>query len=115
MTQTNKEILTMANAAVARGDNEAFLAACIEDVTWNFVGDTVLKGKQAVRDYMSETYKAPPEFDVSHLIGDGDFVTAAGKITLNENGTYVTYDYCDVWRFSNGKMAELTAFVIKAG
>jgi ketosteroid isomerase-like protein len=29
------------------------------------------------------------------------------------DGTSNHYDYCDVWRFENGKIAELKAFVIE--
>ena len=111
--ENNKDILLRANEAVTNSDHEAFLADCADDITWVFIGDRTLHGKQAVRDYMAETYTEPPKFNVQHLIAEGDFVTAVGKITLKENGEYTTYDYCDLWRFSNGKMIELTAFVIK--
>jgi ketosteroid isomerase-like protein len=30
----------------------------------------------------------------------------------DEDGKMVDYSYCDVWRFRDGKMAELKAFVI---
>lgn len=115
MSQTNKDILINANEAVTNGDNEGFLAECTDDVIWNFVGDRILKGKDEVRDYMKQTYIEPPQFDVKHLIAEGDFVTAIGNISLkDENGKLVKYDYCDVWRFRDGKMAELTAFVIES-
>ncbi|GAA4154849.1 hypothetical protein GCM10022217_12380 [Chryseobacterium ginsenosidimutans] len=50
----------------------------------------------------------------SFLDEDGSYVTVIGEITLKAtNGTYNYYDYCDVWRFENGKIAELKAFVIE--
>lgn len=58
---------------------------------------------------MGEVYKEPPKFSVSTLIAEGDYVTALGEITID--GTH--YSYCDVWRFRDGKMAELKAFVIR--
>jgi uncharacterized protein len=113
MSGTNKDILIKANEAVTNGNNEGFLSECTNDVTWNFVGDRVLEGKDAVREYMRETYIEPPKFTTEHLIAEGDFVTAVGKISLKDtNGKLIDYKYCDVWRFSNGKIAELTAFVI---
>ncbi|GAB4036261.1 nuclear transport factor 2 family protein [Spirosoma gilvum] len=52
---------------------------------------------------------------VDHFIAEGDFVTAIGRIHLNdETGEAATYSYCDVWQFRDGKMAQLKAFVIKA-
>jgi len=113
MSLNNKDILIKANSFVTNGDNEGFLSFCTEDVKWNFVGDKMLKGKQAVREYMAAEYIEPPKFDIENLIAEGDFVTAVGKISLkNKDGKVVDYSYCDVWRFRDGKMAELKAFVI---
>lgn len=110
---SNKAILEKANAAVSSGDNEGFLSFCTEDTEWTFVGDQTLKGKEAVRQYMKTAYVEPPKFDVENMIAEGDYLTAIGRISLkNEAGEMVDYSYCDVWRFENGKLAELKAFVV---
>lgn len=114
MDMNNKEILEKANAAVTTGDNEGFLSFCTDDTQWTFVGEQTLKGKEAVRQYMTKAYMEPPKFMVENLIAEGEFVTALGKISMkDEGGKVTTYAYCDVWRFLNGQMAELKAFVIK--
>ena len=113
MVETNKVTLTKANAAVAQGDNEGFLKFCTEDTEWTFVGDKVLQGKEAVREWMAIAYIRPPKFNVKNLIAENDFVTAIGNITMTDKeGKTAHYSYCDVWRFRDGKMAELTALVI---
>ena len=113
MKMENKEVLEKANAAVAEGNNEGFLDFCTDDVVWVFVGDRTLRGKEAVRQYMAETYLKPPKFNVETIISEGDYVSVLGNITLNgADGIPVAYTYCDVWRFQDGKMAELKAFVI---
>lgn len=109
----NKTMLLAANDLIAKGDNEGFLTFCSEDVVWEFIGDRMLKGKMAVREYLEATYLEPPVFDVQHLVGEDDYVTAIGKITLKDtSGNPVTYSYCDVWRFREGQMVALQAFVI---
>ncbi|CAM4015041.1 conserved hypothetical protein [Pedobacter westerhofensis] len=114
MKLSNKEILEKANAAVTAGDNEGFLSFCTDDTIWTFVGDETLRGKEAVRQYMDKAYIEPPKFMVENLIAEGDFVAATGKISMkNEEGEPVDYSYCDLWRFKDGKMAELKAFVIE--
>ena len=114
MSSKNKNVLTQANACVSTGDNEGFLSFCTDDIIWNFVGDKILTGKQAVREYMKEVYVDPPKFDVENLITEGDYVTAIGKISIKDiAGKPVDYSYCDVWKFRDGKMAELKAFVIE--
>ena len=109
MSEQNKATLEKANLAITQGEYEEFLAHCTDDTEWTFVGDKVLKGREAVRKYMAEVYKEPPKFNVANLIAEGDYVTALGEITMGS----VDYSYCDVWRFRDGKMAELKAFVIK--
>jgi len=114
MVENNKATLKKANAAIAKGDNEGFLRFCTDDTQWTFVGDKILQGKEAVRQWMATTYIEPPKFDVRNLIAENDFVTALGYITMtDEDGKAARYSYCDVWRFREGKMAELTAFVIE--
>jgi ketosteroid isomerase-like protein len=109
----NKAVLEKANAAITAGDYERFLSFCTDDTEWIFVGDQTLQGKDAVRRYMATAYVEPPKFMVDNLIAEGDFVTALGKISMkDERGKIVDYTYCDVWRFRDGKMAELKAFVI---
>ena len=51
---------------------------------------------------------------VENLIAEGEFLTAVGTITMrNQQGKMVDYSYCDIWRFRDGRMAELKAFVIE--
>jgi len=113
MNLTNKEILQEANKAIADGDYERFLFFCSEDTVWTFIGEQTLKGKDEVRKYMADTYKEPPKVDVENFIANEEFVTAVGKISMkNEQGETTAYHYCDVWKFKEGKMSELKAFVI---
>ena len=111
---TYKEILERANAAISRGDFEGFLSLCTEDTVWTFEGDRRLEGKAAVREWMKATYKEPPRFELHRTIAEGDSLAALGDITLKDAaGKAVDYTYCDVWRFRDGKMAELHAFVVE--
>ena len=110
----NTTILHKANEYVSKGDYESFLAYCTSETKWVFVGERVLNGKEEVRAYMKEFYIEPPVFDVELAIEDGDFVTVTGTISLkNKTGKYEHFNYCDIWRFENGKIAELKAFVIE--
>jgi ketosteroid isomerase-like protein len=114
MNASNKAILERANALIAKGDNEGFLSYCTEDTVWVFIGDKTLRGKDAVRQYIATAYVNPPRFMVENLIAEGEFLTAIGTITMkNEQGKMVDYSYCDIWRFRDGKIAELKAFVIE--
>ena len=115
MSENHKATLEKANAAIVQGDIEGFLQFCTEDTKWTFVGDRTLSGKQAVRQWMESAYREPPRFKVHRMIAEGDFLTALGEITLkDENGKETRYAYSDVWRFREGKLAEVHAFVVEA-
>ena len=79
----------------------------------------MFKSRQHIRNgnVKSEGYSQyiePPQNDVENLIAENDYLTAIGKIAvMTENGKSITYSYCDVWKFRDGKMAELMAFVIE--
>ncbi|HEX8531047.1 MAG TPA: nuclear transport factor 2 family protein [Cytophagales bacterium] len=114
MSEQNKAVLVQANALVTRGDQEGFLSFCTDDTHWTFVGEQTLQGKEAVRAYMQAQYVKPPVVTVENLIAKGEYVTATGKISLkDESGKMSHYAYCDVWRFREGKLAELNAFVVE--
>ena len=114
MTKNNKAVLLKANAAISKGDNKGFLIHCTEDTLWTFVGERTLKGKEAVREWMTMTYVEPPKFNMEKLIADGDVVIALGTINLkNKEKQEVRHSYCDVWMFRDGKISELNAFVIR--
>ncbi|APU97045.1 MULTISPECIES: nuclear transport factor 2 family protein [Sphingobacterium] len=110
----NITILHTANEFIAKGDYESFLAYCTAETKWVFIGERILHGKEEVRAYLKEFYQEPPVFDVEKSIEEGDFVMVTGEIRLrNKDGKYDHFDYCDIWRFEDGKMAELKAFVIE--
>lgn len=113
MSEMHKTILEKANEAIVKGDFEGFLAYCTEDTEWTFVGDRTLKGKEAVRQWMASTYAEPPRFEVHRTIAEGDSLAALGEITLKDaNRKSTRHAYCDVWRFRDGKLAGLQAFVV---
>jgi ketosteroid isomerase-like protein len=114
MSKSNKDVLEEGNAHIVAGNNEGFLALCTEDIVWTTVGESTLKGKQAVREWMQEAYVEPPEFTAKHMVAEGDYVVALGDITSKDkHGKPTQNAYSDVWRFHGGKMAELKAFVVQ--
>lgn len=116
MSAQLKEILLKGNEAISAGNNEAFLELCTEDTVWEFIGDRVLRGKQAVRDYMKENYVEPPRFHVTDLVAEGNKLVAMGEISLKDSsGQWVDYAYCDVWHFEGDKFAALKAYVVSKG
>lgn len=118
MLEKNKEIVEKVNTAFLKGNFEGFLEFCADDVIWTIVGDRTIKGKQAIRQWMKSMAaenSEPPKFTVADpVIGEGDFVAARGDMTMKDkDGKTVPYSYCDIYRFQNDKIVELTSFVVK--
>ena len=110
----NKEIVEKVNATFAEGGVEGFLSQCADDVVWTMVGSKTTKGKNAIREWLTSMDMEPPNFTVNKIIGEGDFVTAYGDMTMKDkDGKVVPYAYCDIYRFREGKIIELNSFVIK--
>jgi ketosteroid isomerase-like protein len=115
MSQENKAIVEKVNASFTEGNMEGFLAFCAEDLQWTMVGEKSVNGKAAVREWMkSMGDMEPPKFTVDDLIAEGDIVVATGDMTMKDkDGNPGSYGYCDVYRFSDGKISELRSFVVK--
>ena len=112
--ESNKAILERGNAAITAGNCEGFLSLCTSNTVRTFVGDKTLNGIDAVRQWMTTQYVEAPQNTVTHLIAEGDFLTAMGHLAMKDkDGSMAHYEYCDVWRFQDGKMVELKAFVVK--
>ena len=115
MPEQNKTVLLKANAAISKLDFEGFLKFCTDDVKWTTVGEQTIDGKEAVRSWMKETYVEAPDFDAKTLIAEGDWLAALGEISIkDQDGSVTRSSYCDIWRFRDGKMAELKAYVVEA-
>jgi ketosteroid isomerase-like protein len=108
----NQEMLKKANDAFGRGEYEEFLSYCTDDTKWTYVGDRTIIGKEKLRQYLTTAYDGST-FTSEEYIEDGNYLTVLGKIKLkNKDGKLVSYSYCDVWTFHDGKIAQLKAFVI---
>ena len=117
MAETNKAIVERINASLARGDFEAFLAACADNMQWTIVGEPPIKGKEAIRQFIASMAKEnpePPSFKVDALFGEGDFVASHGPMKMKDKeGKLDSYRFCDIFRFSGGKIVEQTTYVTK--
>lgn len=118
MSEKNKEIVKRVNESFLEGNFTGFLEFCAEDVTWTFIGERTIKGRENIRQWMASMAAEnpePPSFNViDPVIAEGDFVVARGNMTMKDKeGKQGYYSYCDIYRFQNDKIIELNSFVIK--
>ena len=109
VVSTHKRIVEQANDAFARNDMEAFLKLCTENVEWTMVGDSTVKGKSAIREWMKSMNPGTPKIKVEQIVADGDVAVACGSFSMKDK------EGRDVYRFEGDRIASLRAFVIKPG
>ena len=115
MAENKKEIIKQINESFETGSIEGFLAYCTEDFVWTIFGETIKKGKEEVRKWMSDMEGVePPKIHSTETISEGDSLAAYGNLTMkNKDGQAEDYDYCDIYRFDNSKVAELKSYMVK--
>ena len=115
MAANRKEIVQQINDGFAENNLEKVLAFCTDDLIWTMVGDTTVRGKDSIREWMASMDPQPPKITIRQTVAEGDCVVTRGDMSMQEKkgGPSVPYTFCDVYRFAGDKVAELTAFVIR--
>jgi ketosteroid isomerase-like protein len=106
------------NAAFERGDVDFILDHVADDIHWNMVGDSVVEGKEALREEMLAPDEGRlPKLHVESIITHGNRAAVEGTMTLpDQNGAVKTYAFCDLYEMSGSgsdKVRALKAFVIE--
>jgi predicted SnoaL-like aldol condensation-catalyzing enzyme len=79
------------------------------------VGESTVRGKDAIRKWMASMDPQPPQFTIRRTVAEGEVVITQGDMVMPEkkDGAPIPYSFCDVYRFTDDKVAELNAFVIR--
>jgi ketosteroid isomerase-like protein len=113
MSARHKAIVEAVNESMRAMDIEGFLAYCADDFVWTIVGETPIRGKDALRTLMADEPTEAPAFAVHTMVAEGDVVVAQGDMTMKESGRDVPYAFCDVWRFRGDMLVGLESYVVK--
>ena len=116
MGADRKAVIEHINDAFAENNLEKVLSFCTNDFIWTMVGDTSVKGKDAIRQWMASMDVEPPqELNIQQVLSEGDTVITRGDMMMKgrKEPAAHSYAFCDVYRFKGDKVAELTAFVIR--
>lgn len=106
------------NEAFVTGDIDYIVDNITEDIEWNFVGDSVIVGKEAARNILEPMRGVvAEEHRVEKIIVQGNNALVEGTMKLpSENGEGTTYAFCDVYKFNkenNNKVKALSAYLIE--
>ena len=115
MAANRKEIVQRINDGFAENNLDKVLTFCTDDLIWTMVGDTTVRGKDSIREWMASMDPQPPKITIRQTVAEGDCVITLGDMSMQERkgGPAIPYTFCDVYRFAGDQVAELTAFVIR--
>ena len=100
--------------AFAQRDTDFLLDSVADDIQWNIVGETTIRGKDALKETLE---RIPQDCEVTkitidHVVTHGK-VRAVNGIIKRKNDT--TCEFCSVYEFSNTKgtnVRDITSYII---
>ena len=109
MKPTIKEI----SVNFAKGNLELSATYLAEDVKWNILGSNQIIGKEQVLEVSKMLQlQSFPVITIKNIIAEGNnvVVESTGKATTKSGKPY-NQTYCDVFRFENEKIQEITTYL----
>ena len=114
MSAKNKKLIKKINEAFSKGDTEFVLDNLADNIRWNIVGLPTISGKgdflKTMEMFELENF---PDITVKNIIGEGDYVVVESTGTaVTKTGQPYNPAYCDVYLLKDGKIQELTTYVV---
>lgn len=114
----NKAFFLKVNEAFATGNVDFIFENITEDVQWHIVGESMIEGKNAVKKMLEPMRDVvAEEYVTENIITHGNVASIQGTMIMpNKAGQKRTFAFCDVYKlnkFKNGKIKELTAYIIE--
>ena len=96
------------------GDHEMILSCLTDDVVWDMPGNFHLTGKEAFdKEVGNENFVGVPSIQVIRMIEDDNIVVAEGAVQSKmKTGGMLDAVFCDVFHMENGKIKQLTSYVM---
>jgi ketosteroid isomerase-like protein len=109
----NFELSKKISEEFAKGNikfSEAYLA---EDIKWNILGNDTTTGKEQVLELSKMAQlQSFPIIKIKNIVKEGNYVVieSTGEAKTKKGKPY-NQAYCDVYRFENGKLQEITTYL----
>ena len=109
----NNELLKRISEEFAKGNlafSEEFLA---DDIKWNILGSDTIVGKEQVLEVSKMAQlQSYPVITIKNIVQEGDWVVieSTGEAKTKKGKQY-NQAYCEVYRFDNEKLQEITTYL----
>jgi ketosteroid isomerase-like protein len=114
LTGKNKKLVFELCKAFSKGNKDFITQNLDDDVCWNIVGMPLINGKNDFINAMEMMkLESFPDIKTKNVIAEGDYVVVESSGILNtKTGKPYTPSYCDVYLIRNGKIQELTTYIV---
>lgn len=110
----NKKIVKKYIDGFKKSDHVQILSCLTEDVIWLIPGMFRKSGKKEFdSEIENENFVGSPTIKVSRMTEENDVVIAEGNVKSEmKSGELLDASFCDVFEIKNGKIKQLTSFLM---
>ena len=112
---SNKKVVETYMEGFNEGNHEKILSWLTEDVVWILPGGYHKVGKDEFdKEIENDAFEGKPLIHVIRYIEEGDIVVAEGTVKSKlKTGELLDIVFCDVFHFRNGKIKQLTSYLMQ--
>lgn len=110
----NKKIVKKYMDGFREGDHQKILSCLNEDVVWEMPGIYRHVGKEEFdKEIENENFVGRPTIQIMRLVEENNVVIAEGSVQATmKNGNSLDAVFCDVFVMENGKIKQLTSYLM---
>lgn len=114
MTENKKTVMKYIEGFEA-SDHGKILSCLSDDVTWFIPGMFNISGKEKFdNEIENENFVGSPTIKIFRLTEENSVVIAEGNVKSKmKSGELLDALFCDVFEFENGKIKQLTSYLMK--
>jgi uncharacterized protein len=111
----NKKIVERYMDGFNKSDHKQILTCLTDDVIWKMPGYFHLEGKEHFdKEIENDAFIGRPIVTVVRMTEENDVVIAEGTVrSQKENGGFLNAEFCDVFEMQNGKIKQLTTYLVE--
>lgn len=110
----NKKIVEKYMNGFEKSDHQQILSCLAEDVIWLIPGMFRKTGKEEFdSEIENENFVGSPKIQILRMTEENNVVIAEGNVKSKmKSGELLDASFCDIFEFENGKIKQLTSFLM---
>jgi ketosteroid isomerase-like protein len=109
----NPSFLKTISEQFAKGNFKFVEPHLANDIRWNIIGEDPIIGKEDVLEVSKMVQlESFPVITVKNIVAEGDYVVVESTgVAKTKEGKQYNQTYCEIFRFNNNQLHELTTYL----